>query len=170
MNQMIDELVAKYEFWYVKKFIKFDVHYTFFLDLADTNKFAVKLLKKFPDAIVEYSNIKMSDGGELSFDFDVIANPKLHDVKSKKFIRFTQNVMRSIILGSIENYEKEKNENRNSDLVESDSERSVHEEISAVSEKRVPQRKPRKKTVRRNKAVHSEVQQSATDSSVGNQS
>ena len=65
--------------------------------------------------------------------------------------------MRSILLSAIENTMKEGNENRNTDPIEFDSERAFHEEVSAVSEKRVPDRKPRKKGIRRNKAVHSKV-------------
>ena len=32
MNK-IQDLIAKYEFWYARKFIKVDKHYTFFFDL-----------------------------------------------------------------------------------------------------------------------------------------
>lgn len=168
---MIDELIAKLQFWYVRNFFKVEKHYTFYLDLAGKkDTFAVKILKTYPDTIVEFSNIHMDDNGLLQFDQNVIANPKLHKTESKRFKNFTSNIMRSIILGSIENYEKEKNENRKSDLVQSDSERGIHEEVSALFEERVPERKPRKKTIRGNKTVRSKVQQSASDSSAGDQS
>ena len=65
--------------------------------------------------------------------------------------------MRNILLSAIENSIGDKNENRELDLVEPDSERDIHEEISAVLEERVSDRKPRKKTVRRNKGIRSQV-------------
>ena len=165
-------LKARLEFWYVRNFCKLDKHWTFFLDIGqDSNKsFAVKILKKYPDTIVEFSYINMKDDGELGFDFNVIANPRLHDTESKGFKRFTANIMRSMILLSVETAEKVIDENGNSDLVQSDAQRTIHEESIAVSEERVPERKPRKKVVRRNKKVYSSVQQSAAESSTGNQS
>lgn len=165
MNK-IQDLAARYEFWYARKFIKLDKHYTFFVDLnGPPGSFAIKFLKKYDGVIVEFANVKVGDDGQMTFDYDIISNVNNCNVKSKSFERFTQNVMRSILYGAIENHKKESNENRNSDLVESNSQREVHEEVAPVSEKRVSNRKPRKKTVRRSKAVHSEVQQSASDSS-----
>lgn len=164
-------LKARLEFWYVKNFVKLDKHWTFFLDLGqDSNKsFAVKILKKYPDTIVEFANLEMKDDGEMSFDFDVIANPRLHDTESKGFKKFTANIMRSMILLSVETAEKVIDENGNSNLVQSDAQRAVHEEDVAVSEERVSNRKPRKKTVRRNQKVRSSVQQSATEGGSGDQ-
>ena len=156
---MFEELIAKLNFWYAKKFIKLEKHYTFFLDLnGDPGSFAIKYLKGYDGVIVEFVNVKVGNNAQLNFDYDVIANPNNCNVKSKRFIRFTQNVMRSILYGAIENAMKEDNENRNIDLVQSDSRRTIHEEVSAVSEKRVPNRKPRKKTLRGNKTVRSKVQ------------
>lgn len=171
MNK-IQDLIAKYEFWYARKFIKLDVHYTFFLDLnGEPGSFAIKFLKKYDGVIVEFANVKISDDtGQMSFDYDIISNVNNCDVKSKKFERFTQNVMRSILYSAIQNDVREKNENRNVDSIELDSEREVYEEVPAVPQERVSNRKPRKKGIRRNKAIHSEVQQSAPDSSAGDQS
>lgn len=158
MKDKIQDLIAKYEFWYVKKFIKLEKHYTFFLDLnGPSGSFAVKFLKKYEGIIVEYNNIIMGEDGLLSFDYDVISNVNNCDVKTKKFERFTQNVMRSMIYSAVENLKKDLNENRKLDLVESDSKREVHEEIASISEERVPQRKPRKKAVRANKRIHPKV-------------
>jgi hypothetical protein len=167
---MIENLIAKLEFWYVKKFFKVDKQYTFFVDLnGPPGSFAIKFLGKYEGVIVEFTDVKVSDGGLLNFDYDVISNVNNADTKSKSFQRFTSNVMRSILLSAIDNAIKEGNENRNTDLVESDAERVFHEEDSALSEERVPDRKPRKKGIRRNKGVHSEVQQSASDSSTRDQ-
>ena len=146
MRDKIEELKAKFAFWYIKKFVRLDKEFTFLLDLSYSNRITVKLLKKFPDTIVEYSGININDG-LLNFEFDVIANPKLHDTKSKKFQRFTSNVMRSILIGAIENSTKVTNENGNADPIEFDREREIHEEESPLPQKRVSKRKPRKKTV-----------------------
>ena len=171
MKNKILDLYARCEFWYAIRFIKLDKHYTFFFDLAgEKDTFAVKYLKQFKGVIVEFGNIRIGENNGLNFDYDIVANPNNHKVKSKRFDRFTQNVMRSIFNSAVQNGMREENENRNIDPVESDSERTVHEEVAPVSQKRVSSRKPRKKTVRRNKAVHSEVQQSPADSSVGNKS
>jgi hypothetical protein len=167
---MFEDLIAKLEFWYVKKRFKIDKQYTFFLDLnGPPGSFAIKLLGKYEGVIVEFTDVKVGDNNLMTFDYDIISNVNNVNTNSKSFQRFTSNVMRSILLNAIENTVKEGNENRNTDLVESDSERVVHEEIASISEERVPDRKPRKKTIRGNKKVHSEVQQSAADGSTGNQ-
>jgi hypothetical protein len=154
----MNNLLAKLEFWYARNFIKLDKHYTFFLDLnGDPGSFAVKYLKKYDGVIVEFNHVKLDDNGQLSFDYDIISNVNVCNVKSKSFERFTQNVMRSIIYGAINNYTKELNENRELDFVESDSKRSIHEEGAPVFEERVSDRKPRKKTVRANKGIHPKV-------------
>ena len=168
---MFEDLIAKLEFWYVKKRFKIDKQYTFFVDLnGPPGSFAIKLLGKYEGVIVEFTDVKVGDNNLMTFDYDIISNVNNVNTNSKSFQRFTSNVMRSILLNAIENTVKEGNENRNTDLVESDSERVVHEEIASISEERVPDRKPRKKTIRGNKKVHSEVQQSAADGSTGNQS
>jgi len=163
---MFENLIAKLEFWYVKKFFKVEKQYTFFVDLnGPPGSFAIKFLEKYDGVIVEFTNAKVGDDGLMTFDYDVISNVNNVNTNSKSFHRFTSNVMRSILLGAIENTMKEGNENRNTDLVESDAERVFHEEDSAISEERVLDRKPRKKGVRRNKAIRSKVQQPSTDSS-----
>jgi hypothetical protein len=163
---MFDNLIAKLEFWYVKKFFKVEKQYTFFVDLnGPPGSFAIKFLGKYDGVIVEFTDVKVTDGGLLNFDYDVISNVNNVNTKSRSFHRFTSNVMRSILLSAIENTMKEGNENRNTDLVESDAERVFHEEDLAISEERVPDRKSRKKSIRGNKAVRSKVQQPASDSS-----
>ena len=158
MMNKIQDLIARYEFWYARKFIKLDKHYTFFFDLnGDSSTFAVKYLKKYDGVIVEFGNVTVGNDGQMTFDYDIISNVNNCNVKTKRFDRFTQNVMRSILHGAIENNKRDMNENRNTDLVKFDSERGIHEEVSTVSEERVSNRKSRKKTVRGNKAIHPEV-------------
>lgn len=154
----LQNLIAKFEFWYARKFIKLDKHYTFFLDLnGDPGSFAIKYLKKYDGVIVEFNNVKVGDDGQLTFDYDIISNLNNCDVKSNSFARFTSNVMRNMLYSAIENHMKESNENRELDLVESDSERGIHEEVTPVLEEGVSNRKPRKKTIRANKGIHPKV-------------
>ena len=151
-------LLAKLEFWYARKFIQLDKHYTFFLDLnGDPGSFAIKYLKKYDGVIVEFANVKVGDDGQLTFDYDIISNLNNCDVKSKSFARFTSNVMRNILTSALENVMKEPNENREFDPIELDSERDFHEEGVAVPKERVSNRKPRKKGVRGDKGVHPKV-------------
>jgi hypothetical protein len=155
---MIENLIAKLEFWYVKKFFKVEKQYTFFVDLnGPPGSFAIKFLGKYEGVIVEFTDVKVTDEGLLNFDYDIISNVNNVNTKSKSFERFTSNVMRSILMSAIDNAVKEENENRNTDLVESDAERVLHEEDFAVSEERVSDRKSRKKTIRGNKRVRSQV-------------
>jgi hypothetical protein len=153
----LGELKAKFNFWYVRKFFKLDKKYTFMFDMGNPKSIAIKLLGKYEGVVIEFDNIKVGEGNQLTFDINTIANPNLKNIETKSFIRFTRNVMRSIIIGSIENIEKEKDETRNVDLVEPAEERSVHEEESAFFEERVPERKSRKKALRGNKKVHPKV-------------
>ena len=158
MRNKIVDLIAKYEFWYATKFTKLDKHYTFFVDLnGPPGSFAIKYLKKYDGVIVEFNNVKVGDDGQLTFDYDIISNLNNCDVKSNSFARFTSNVMRNILYSAIKNYEKESNENGKLDLVESDSERALHEEVTPVLEEGVSDRKPRKKTLRANKRIHPKV-------------
>ena len=145
MNKLQD-LYAKYQFWYVKNWIKYDVHYTYFLDLENPSAFSIKILKKYPDTIIEFSDLTVGDDNQITFDMSVIANPRLHNTESRRFKKFTSDVMRSMIMNSIENYGKY-NEDRNADSIEFDSERTVLEESPPVPKKRVSKRKPRKETV-----------------------
>ena len=155
---MFEDLIAKFQFWYVKKRFKIDKQYTFFLDLnGPPGSFAVKFLGKYEGVIVEFNHIKVGDDNLMNFDYDVISNVNNVNTNSKSFQRFTSNVIRSILLGAIENTMKEGNENRNTDLVESDEERAFHEEDSTLSEERIPDRKPRKKGIRGNKGIRSKV-------------
>jgi len=166
---MLEELLANINFWYARKFIEHGKHYEFMFDASNSSAMAVRILKKYPGVIVEYSNIHMSSENQMSFDMDVVANPKLLDVESKRFKDFTTDIFRSILNASIKNALKDQDENRNTDPLQSDSERGFYEEVSAVSEERVPERKPRKKGVRRSKKLHSEVQQPSPNSGSGDQ-
>jgi len=146
MKKMLEELFARFQFWKAKK-LEVGKDYDFFLDLSNKDAIAIKLLRKYPGVIVEFTDIHMSNDTHISYDQTIIANPNLCKTDSEKFKNFTASVFRSIINNAVENAIKESNENRNSNLVQSDSERTVHEEVIAVPEERVSNRKPRKKTV-----------------------
>ena len=156
MMNKIQDFLAKVDFWYAKKFIRLDKEYTFHVDISNPTAVSVKILRRYPDVIVQYDNIRIDDDGQCLFDVNVVSNPNNIDVESSRFYKFTSYVFRSILIGAIKN-SGEYNENRNAHLVKSDSERSIHEEVVAVSEERVSNRKPRKKAVRGNKTIHPEV-------------
>jgi len=169
---MIRELLAKFQFWNAKK-LEHGKHYEFFLNLSNEEAFSIKILKEYPGVIIEFINVHMSSETDITFDQQIIANPNLCNVESQRFKNFTAMIFRSIInnaIGAIGNELKDHtNENRDADSFQLDKERSIYEEVSSVSKERVPNRKPRKKTVRRDKKLHSEVQQPSTDSSVKDQ-
>ena len=166
---MFEELFAKLQFWKARNFVVLDKHYEFMLDLSNAEAMTVRILKKYPGVIVEYSNIHMTTENQMAYDISIIANPNLCKAEGKKFEEFTAAIFRSILLGSIE-YAKENNENGNTDTLESGTERTLHEEVTSIPKERVSNRKPRKKTVRRNQAVHSEIQQSSSNGSIGTES
>lgn len=159
MMNKIQDFLAKVDFWYAKKFIRLDKEYTFHVDISNPTAVSVKILRRYPDVIVQYDNIRIDDDSQCLFDVNVISNPNNIDVESSRFYKFTSYVFRSILIGAINAIKNsgEYNENRNAHLVKSDSERSIHEEVVAVSEERVSNRKPRKKAVRGNKTIHPEV-------------
>jgi hypothetical protein len=117
-------------------------------DLAQESAIAVKFLKKFPGVIVEYSELIVGENQLMNFNISVIANPNLCDVESRSFNNYVSQVFRSILHSAIMNSAKElKNENRNADTFQSDSEREVYEEEPPVPKRRVSKRKPRKESV-----------------------
>jgi hypothetical protein len=152
----LEELKARFEFWKARR-IKLREHYDFFFDVSEPNATAVKLLKKYPGVIVEFSDIEMQTDKDMSFNMLVIANPNLCDVESERFKNYTGTIFRSIILTALENAMKEYNENGNLDSLKSHSQRILHEEVTSVSEDGIPDRKSRKKAIRGNKKLHSEV-------------
>jgi len=126
---MLNDLRANLRFWYAHNFIKLNKHYEFMMDMSNSDAIAFRILKRYPGVIAEFSNIHMSSEYEMSYDFNVIANPNLCNVESQRFKNFTADIFRNIINSSVE-YAKETNENRNTDLVESDAQRTVHEKAT----------------------------------------
>lgn len=142
------DLRSKLEFWWAKKTIKLNWHYTIMYDVANDGGIAIKLLKKYPGVIIEYSDLMIGDNQLMNFNIRIIANPNLCNVESRKFHAYNARVFRSVLHDAIMNYAKETlNESRSVDTVESDSEREVYEEVAPVPKKRVSKRKPRKENI-----------------------
>jgi len=156
MMSKIQDFLAKVDFWYASKFVRLDKEYTFHVDVANPSAVSIELLRRYPGVIIQYDNIKVGEDGLCSFDINVISNPKNLDVQPSRFYKFTSYVFRSILIGSIKK-SGEPHENRDVDSLQSGKERNVHEEGTAVHEERVSNRKPRKKAVRGNKTIRSEV-------------
>lgn len=159
---MFENLRASLQFWYAKHFIKMERDYTIAYDFArepNEQVISVKILRKYPGVIVELFDFQSDDAGKVSFDVAVIFNPNNVGVDSKRFKKYLDAIVRSILISAIEDAKNNgvMDEDGNTDIVESDSERAVHEEGSPVSEKRVSNRKPRKKGVRGNKGVRPKV-------------
>jgi hypothetical protein len=151
MINYFKDLVARYNFWRASK-IKFEKDYKFYLDFSNPKSFTVELVSLYPKVVVEYSNLDIGDNGYLNFDIAVISNPLNLDTSSKKFSKFTSRVMMSIIGNAIKSA-KVSDETGKTDPVEFVEERDIFEESDPVLEERVPERKPRKKSAGRNKAV-----------------
>ena len=159
---MFDNIRASLQFWYAKHFIKMERDYTIAYDFARENSdhTSIKILRKYPGVIFELFDLKSDDDGEVSFETTVIFNPNNAGIDSERFKKYLDSIVRNILISAIEEHIKNNgvvNEDGNIDIVESDSERAVHEEGSSVYEKRVSDRKPRKKGVRGNKRVHPKV-------------
>lgn len=144
----VQDLRSKLEFWWAKKTIKLNKHYTFMYDVANDGGIAVKLLKKYPGVIIEFSDLIIAENQLMNFNISIIANPNLCDVESRRFHAYTARVFRSVLHDAIMNYAKEiLNESGSVDPVESNSEREIYEEVAPVPKKRVSKRKPRKESV-----------------------
>ena len=150
----INDLIAKYEFWRASK-LKLEDDWQFMYDVSNPKAFTIRIRnKRWEGVIVEYSDLMMSDTeGRMNFNLEVLANPNLKETDSKAFKKFTTDIIRSILVDSLKRAEELLNENGTPNLVEPLEERTVHEEDDSVFEERVPERKPRKKTVRRNSGI-----------------
>lgn len=159
MNNIIryvSDRIATIQFWIASKRIKEGVAFRS-LESRD-GILSVELLKgKYKGTIVNFTNFAVSEyNGQAQLDFEthVIYNPNLINVNSKKLERLTTNIVRCILQDSIE---KVGHEGRTNNTVELDEERELREESAAFFEEPVPDRKPRKKTVRSSKRSYPKV-------------
>jgi hypothetical protein len=132
----VRDLIAKFLFWYAGKFIVLGKHYELMFDASDSSKFGVKILKKYPDVIVNFSDIQVKEDGLVEFNLIVVKGGP--ETKTKRFQRYVGLIFTNFVVNSIE---QAKNETRNYDPIEPDAERTVHEEGSAVSEESLHTRK-----------------------------
>lgn len=140
-------LIAKYEFWRATR-LRDGKDWQFMLDISNPQAFSIRILKKkWEGVIVEYTNLHMGDDAQMTFDMDVIANPNLKNTDTSAFRKFTTDIIRSILVDSVEHAKEILNENRTFDSVEPFEERAIHEEDDSISEERVSKRKSRKKTI-----------------------
>lgn len=160
---MFDDTIAKLNFWYAKKFFKPEKDFKFMLDVNNTSAITVEIIRKYPETVVEYNNLIMGDNGLLNFNMTVIANPLAHNVDDNKFKNFANYIMMAVIAEAVSNT-RNVDENRAIDPFEYDEKRDFLEEIPPIPEVRVSKRKPRKKAVRGNQGVRSEVQSGSESS------
>ena len=149
MIQYIQDKIASLQFWLASR--RYQIDRDFKLVIEPNNKIIVEILTgKFKSVRVEYSGLSMrslGEGGILSFDTIVVANPSAVNITTKRFQRTTTNILRLLILNSL----KVNDENRESDSFELDEERDFCEEDPPVRKARVSKRKPRKKAIQRDK-------------------
>lgn len=161
---MFSDLIAKFNFWYAKRNFKPERDFKFFLDANQTSAFTIEITRQYPKTVVEYTNLVMGENGFLNFNMTVIDNPLGHNIDSEKFKKFTSYIMMAIIAEAVKNAGNVVDENRAIDPFEYDEERDFLEEIPPIPEVRVSKRKPRKKAVRGNQGVRSEVQSGSESS------
>lgn len=166
MKNKINEYKARLEFWWAKRTLKDGRDFT--LSFDDAGLKVTLLTGKFKGVEYRYSplTVREDDEGLVDFTTLVVYNPENADVSDPAFQKHTSNILRILLADAVGEHElsiKEQviDENRDTDTSELDQERGFHEESSALLEKRVSKRKPRKKVVPADSGVHPQVQQPA---------
>jgi hypothetical protein len=152
--------IAGLQFWWAKKLIKdgrdFDIQ------IDDVGNLVTILKGKFEGTQFRYSPLTVREDDDALVDFHthVVYYPKNVDLSDSDFAKLTTNILRILLADAVsEPNTKELNDaNRNPDTSQFIEERDFYEESSPVLEKRVSKRKPRKKIVRTDKPIHSEIQ------------
>jgi len=101
-------------------------------NVGNESSIPVKILRKYPDTVVEFSHFRIDDDGVTSFSMSVLHNPNNYNLESLAFRNYTNNIMLSVLKNAIAAAEEVVNEERRSDINESDQEREFHEEVSSV--------------------------------------
>lgn len=166
ITTMMNELLARLDFWWAKKTIKEGRDFGYNNEYwRDSGALVIEVLKRpYDGVIVELSEFTVAEengNGRIDFTTRVLYNKDEVNVSTKAFNKLITNIVRIVLIDSIEqvNAKELYNEDRDDDIVELDEERTVSTEVSAVPEKRVSKRKPRKKTVSRDSSVLPKVQQ-----------
>jgi hypothetical protein len=118
---------------------------------------------KFRDTIFTVSNFKFGSTNDIHFDMQVIHPEKGYEGKDKQKFHKIVNYVVANMMSRMYEYAKsnpleEDDGNGNADYIELDTERAVRNEDAPVHENRVPERKSRKGSVRRNRKVPQKVQ------------
>jgi len=167
ITTMLKNKIATLQFWWAEKTILEDKHFKYSKEVpSGRGNLVIEILKKpFNGVVVEIVDMKVSeiqDGcGMIDFSTQIMYNRFNADVTTDKFNRLVTNIVRLIFLKAVEKVEVKDffNEDRDANIVELDEERPVSTEVSAVPQKRVSKRKPRKKTVSRDTKILPKVQQ-----------
>lgn len=165
----MNERIEKLKFWWARKTIKDGK--TFDLSMDDVGMRVRILRGKFRGVEYRYSPLRViSDDGLVDFSTYVEYTPKNVDVSDPKFAQLTTTILRILLEEAIPETASQAqkvieqqviDEDRNTDTGELIEERNIHEESSALLEKRVSRRKPRKKAISANTESHTEIQQPA---------
>lgn len=164
----LQEVKSRLEFWWARKTIKDGRDFD--LQMDELGMLVTILTGEFKGTQFRYSPLSVREDNEGLVDFATYVEyaPHSADVANPKFTKLTTNILRILLTDAIpetaaqaHNEVQVTNENRDIDTGESFEERGFYEESTPVLEKRVSKRKPRKKAVRPDNELHSEVQQPA---------
>lgn len=163
---MMNELFARLEFWWAKKTIVEGKHFIFNKEyFKDSGALVIEILKPpYEGLIVQLNEFTMNEengNGRIDFSTRVLYNTHNVDFSTKHFNKLIANIVRLIIINSVERVDTKDldDENRDTNIVELDEERPVSAEVATIPEKRVSKRKPRKKNVSRDTELLPKVQQ-----------
>ena len=118
--------------WFLRRDFQLGKHYMVMYNVGNESSIPVKILRKYPDTVVEFSHFRIDDDGVTSFSMSVLHNPNNYNLESLAFRNYTNNIMLSVLKNAIAAAEEVVNEERRSDINESDQEREFHEEVSSV--------------------------------------
>lgn len=166
---MMNEVLARFQFWWAKKTLKEGRDFAFNKEFTKGgNGLIIEIMKPpYEDIVVQVSGFSVREvagHGLIDFETRILYNINDVDVTTDKFNKLIANIVRLVIQNSVDALERVDpkdlfNEDRDANIVELDEERPVSTEVSAVPEKRVSKRKPRKKTVSRDTKILPKVQQ-----------
>lgn len=166
---MMNEVLARFQFWWAKKTLKEGRDFAFNKEFTKGgNGLIIEIMKPpYEDIVVQVSGFSVREvagHGLIDFETRILYNINDVDVTTDKFNKLIANIVRLVIQSSVDALERVDpkdlfNEDRDANIVELDEERPVSTEVSAIPEKRVSKRKPRKKTVSRDTKILPKVQQ-----------
>jgi hypothetical protein len=155
----IYELIARLQFWWVKRTLKLGVHF----DFIKGTDICVILKGRHAGVTFVFENMRVEDDshGSSCMSFRTVVKSIPDDVKISEtsFNRLTSNIVRVLLSESVAEKGSIADEIREDDIVELDEEREIRTESPSVPEAGVPKRNTRKKSVSNNSELHTELQQ-----------